>query len=104
MTRTVPPIEAESYRILRSTVDTSELPAHSRDVVERVVHATADLDYLTDLVCDEDALAAGAAALASGARLVVDAAMVGAGITTRDSLCLVSGPETAALAAAEGLT
>ncbi|MGH3715840.1 MAG: precorrin-8X methylmutase [Micromonosporaceae bacterium] len=104
MSRTVPPIEAESYRILRSTVDTSELAPRTRDVVERVVHATADLDYLTDLVCAESALAAGAEALAASAPLVVDAAMVGAGITTRASLCLVGDLETAALAAAEGIT
>lgn len=104
MSRAVPPIEAESYRILRSTVDTSELAPRTRDVVERVVHATADLDYLTDLVCDEAALAAGAAALADGAPLVVDAAMVAAGITTRDPLCLIGTPETSALAAAGGIT
>src|SRR4051812_48367351 len=57
MRRTVHPIEAKSYRILRSTVDTGRLPRHTRDVVERIVHTTADLAWLDDLVTDEAALA-----------------------------------------------
>jgi len=28
-------------------------------VTERIIHATADFDYVTDLMCDEAALAAG---------------------------------------------
>jgi precorrin-8X/cobalt-precorrin-8 methylmutase len=104
VTRTVPPIEAESYRILRSRADTSGLPPRTRDVVERVVHATADLGYLEDLVCDEAALVAGAAALAGGAPMVVDAEMVAAGITTRDSLCMIRMPKVAEFAERDGLT
>jgi precorrin-8X/cobalt-precorrin-8 methylmutase len=102
--RTVHPIEAESYRILRTRVDTSALPPYSRDVAERIVHTTADPSWLSDLVLDEAALAAGARALAAGAPLVVDAAMVGAGVTRYPSRCLVGTPEAAELAAAAGLT
>ena len=47
--RAVHPIEARSYQILRSRVDTSALPPLTRAVVERVIHASADLDYLGDL-------------------------------------------------------
>ncbi len=87
--RTVHPIEAQSYRILRSTVDTSHLAPYSRDVVERIVHTTADPGWVTDLVTDEAALAAGAAALRDGAPLVADVAMVAAGITRYPSVCLL---------------
>src|SRR5580658_9848035 len=45
------PAEQEAYRILRSRIDLSRLPAHSRDVTERVIYASADFDYATDLVC-----------------------------------------------------
>jgi len=55
--REAQPTEEESYRILRSRIDLSRLPKHSRDVTERVIYATADFDYATDLVCDEEALA-----------------------------------------------
>ena len=82
------PIEIESYRILRSQVDTSGLPPITRSVTERVIHASADLAYATDLCCDEDALGAGERALAMGAPLVVDVRMLAAGITSRD--CVVA--------------
>ncbi|HKT01020.1 MAG TPA: precorrin-8X methylmutase, partial [Rugosimonospora sp.] len=98
MNRTVHPIEAQSYRLLRAEVDTSGLPPRTRDVVERVVHTTADPGWLADLVCDEAALAAGARALAGGAPLVVDAGMVAAGITAYPSMCLVGSPAAAELA------
>lgn len=104
MSRTVHPIEARSYRILRAQVDTSGLPAHTRDVVERVIHTTADPSWLGDLVTDETALDAGARALAAGVPLVVDVAMVAAGITAYPSTCLVGAAEAAELAAAHGLT
>jgi precorrin-8X/cobalt-precorrin-8 methylmutase len=86
---TVHPIEQESFAILRSRVDTSHLPPLTRAVVERVVHSSADLDYVTDLVTSEDALAAGRAALLAGAPVVADVQMVAAGITTRDVVCRV---------------
>ncbi len=87
MTRAVHPIEEESFRILRSRLDTASLPPLTRAVVERVVHASADLDYFGDLVCDEETLHDAAAALAAGAPVVADVAMVAAGITTRQVVC-----------------
>ena len=104
MTRAVHPIEARSYEILRSIVDTSGLPPYTRDVVERIVHTTADPSWCTELVADEQALAAGAAALRSGAPLVVDAAMVAAGVTAYPSICLVGTPAARELAAVDGIT
>lgn len=86
--RGVHPIEAESFRILRSRVDTSGLPPLTRAVVERVVHASADVAYATDLVMDESALRAAHDALHERATPVVtDVAMVAAGITRRDTVC-----------------
>lgn len=90
MTRTfVHPIEQESFTILRSRVDLSHLPPLSRAVVERVVHSSADLSYVDDLVLDEVALRRGREALAAGARVVADVQMVAAGITTVDAICRV---------------
>ncbi|MGH8903282.1 MAG: precorrin-8X methylmutase [Egibacteraceae bacterium] len=81
MRRLVHPIEAESYRRLRAAVDLSALPPISRAVAERVIHASADLEYARDLVLDEDALRRGRDALEAGAPVVVDARMVAAGLT-----------------------
>lgn len=99
MRTSVHPIEQESFAILRSRVDLSHLPPLSRAVTERVVHASADLDYVTDLVLDEAALEKGYAALAAGAPVVADVQMVAAGITAREVVCRVREA-----AAAEGLT
>jgi precorrin-8X/cobalt-precorrin-8 methylmutase len=85
----VDPAEAESYRVLRSRVDLSGLPPLTRAVTEAVLCATADFDYLTDLVCDETALAAGTAALASGVPVVVDSPAVAVGITGCPVICKV---------------
>lgn len=104
MTRTVHPIEQESYAILRSRVDLANLAPLTRAVVERVVHASADLGYVDELVCDEAALAAGADALRAGAPVVADVAMVAAGITGREVICRVGDPRAVALAAQRGLT
>lgn len=100
VTRTQHPIEAESYRILRSKVDTAALPPSTRAVTERVIHTSADLDYATDLVCDEQALGAGARALARQAPLIVDVRMLAAGITSREAVIALD----LALLPTDGLT
>jgi precorrin-8X/cobalt-precorrin-8 methylmutase len=79
----VHPIEVESYAILRTRLDTADLPPLTRAVVERVVHTSADPSWAGDLVCDEDALRAGRAALLAGAPLIADVRMVAVGITSR---------------------
>lgn len=106
MARAAHPIEVESYRILRSQVDTADLPPGTRAVTERVIHASADLDYATDLVCDEGALAGGHRALAAGAPLVVDVRMLAAGITSRECVVAVDlapGSEPGLTRAAAGI-
>ena len=104
MSHAVHPIEAESYRILRARVDLSHLPALTRAVTERVVHASADLEYADTLVADEDALRAGRAALLAGAPVVCDTRMVAGGITRREATVPLLDPRTADLAASEGIT
>lgn len=98
------PIEVESYRILRSRVDTAHLPPLTRAAVERVVHTTADPTWAGDLIADEAALAAGRDALLAGAPLVVDVRMVAAAVTARAAVVGLDLPGVAELAAAEGLT
>jgi precorrin-8X/cobalt-precorrin-8 methylmutase len=94
----------ESYRLLRSRLDLSRLPKLSRDVTERIIHASADFDYFTDLVCVEEALAEGVAALAAGAPVIADTSMVAAGITGSPVLCKISEPLTQRLARTASIT
>jgi precorrin-8X/cobalt-precorrin-8 methylmutase len=99
--RTIHPIEARSLEILRSRVDLGALPPLTRAVTERVIHASADLEYATDLVTEEEHLRQGLRALRDGAPIVTDVAMVAAGITARPAICSISDP---AAAGVEGLT
>lgn len=102
--RQVHPIEAESYRILRTRVDTSALPPYSRAVVERVVHTSADLGYVDDLVCREADLERAARRLRDHVPVVVDAEMVAAGVTRYDTHCFLRHRRTRELAEATDLT
>ena len=102
--RHVHPIETESYRILRGMVDLSYLGPLSRAVAERVIHASADLDYAENLVLDETALERGISALRRDGPVVTDVGMVAAGITGRQTLCLVSDPRTKDLSEQLGIT
>ncbi|OZM80972.1 precorrin-8X methylmutase [Pseudonocardia sp. MH-G8] len=102
----VHPIEQESYAILRSRLDTSDLPPLTRAVVERVVHTTADPTWVGDLVAAEDALRAGRDALLAGAPLVTDVRMVAAGITAHPAtiaLDLASAPQQGLTRSAAGI-
>jgi precorrin-8X/cobalt-precorrin-8 methylmutase len=103
-TRTIHPIEERSYEILRSRVDLSPMPPLWRAVAERVIHASADVEYAVDLVTDEAHLERGLRALRAGAPIVTDVAMVAAGITARETICSVADPAAARMARAAGVT
>jgi precorrin-8X/cobalt-precorrin-8 methylmutase len=100
----VHPIEVESYRIMRSRIDLSDLPPLTRAVTERVIHATADFDYVTDLVCDERALARGIEALRRDVPVIADVAMVASGITRYPVICKIGDSLSARLARTANIT
>jgi precorrin-8X/cobalt-precorrin-8 methylmutase len=83
------PIEVASYRILDERIDLSAWPAGQRDVVARMIHSTADLTFADTARIGPDAVLAAVAALASGAPVIVDAAMVAAGTPRIDTTCLL---------------
>jgi precorrin-8X/cobalt-precorrin-8 methylmutase len=108
--RVVHAIEQESYAILRARLAERHpaaggLPPLARAVVERVVHASADLDYAADLVLPEESVLADAVgALRAGVPVVADVAMVAAGITRRSAVCRIADPLAAQVAGAAGIT
>jgi precorrin-8X/cobalt-precorrin-8 methylmutase len=102
--RRVHPIETESYRILRELVDLSDLGPLSRVVAERIIHASADLEYADSLVLNESALRGGLEALRRDAPVVVDVGMVAAGVTVREARCFVPDPRAREISEASGMT
>jgi precorrin-8X/cobalt-precorrin-8 methylmutase len=102
--RRVHPIEAESYRILRRMVDLSHLGPLSCAVAERVIHASADLEYAQSLILDESALEGGIEALRRDAPVVTDVGMVAAGIPGRETRCFVADSRAPELSETLGIT
>jgi precorrin-8X/cobalt-precorrin-8 methylmutase len=96
--------EDEAYRIVRSRIDLSRLPPLCRRVTERVIVASADFDYATDLVCDERVLAAGVAEMADGVPVVADGVTVAAGITGYPVICTSEDSLTGRLARTAGIS
>ena len=79
------PIEVESYRIMNSEVDFSSWPEGQREVVARMVHATADDSFATSARIGAAAVNGAVAALRSGAPVICDVRMVMAGIPSVSS-------------------
>ena len=84
------PIEAESFRILRSRVDLGHFDPLAAEVVARVIHASADLEYARTMVVDDSAVAAGIEAVRQGAPAVCDVEMVRHGITGLTASCYLN--------------
>lgn len=96
--------EEEAYRVLRARVDLSRLRRFTREVTERVIFASADLGYASDLVCAEEALAGAVAALVDGAPVVADVPMTASGITGWPVICKAAEPLTLRLARTAGIS
>jgi precorrin-8X/cobalt-precorrin-8 methylmutase len=74
------PIEQQSYSIMRSRVDFSRWPDGARQLVERMVHATADESFSETARVGDRVVEAAVGALRLGAAVVCDSRMVAAGI------------------------
>jgi precorrin-8X/cobalt-precorrin-8 methylmutase len=104
-------IEAESFRRIEAQVGPHDFPPEVWAVVRRMIHTTADLDYLRNVRVHPRAIAAGVTALRGGGALVTDTRMLLAGIGSGrlDRLgvkpfCLMDDPEVAQEAARQGTT
>jgi precorrin-8X/cobalt-precorrin-8 methylmutase len=100
----------ESFARLRAEADLSALPEDLHPLALRLAHAAGDAAILRDLAWSRDAAASGRVALAQGAPILVDAAMVKAGIIARQLahknkvLCLINDKRVPALAKRLGTT
>lgn len=106
-------IEQTSMAIIRRELETREctFPEEVMPVVMRVIHTTADFDYLKNLIFLHDAVHRGVEALRRGAVIVTDTKMASAGINRRaldkmglECQCLISHSETIEKAKRQGIT
>lgn len=74
-------IEDESFAIIDREVGTHALPPATWQVVRRVIHATADFEFLHLVHVHPDAITAGIAALRAGRPVIADVKMIAAGVS-----------------------
>lgn len=74
-------IEDDSFAIIDREVGPHGLPDATWQVVRRVIHATADFEFLQLMRVSDDAVASGIAALRGGRPLIVDVKMIAAGVS-----------------------
>lgn len=81
LTRKGRQIEADSFAIVDAEAGDHGWAPDAWQVVRRVVHATADFDFVRAMDISDGAIAAGVAALRRGAPIVADVAMIAAGLS-----------------------
>lgn len=109
----LPPMEIEkrSFEIITHELGDKYLEPELAPIIKRVIHTTADFDFINTLFFSDDAVKSGKKALLSGAHIVTDTRMAEAGInkTTLAKLggtvhCFMSDPDVAASAKERNMT
>lgn len=105
------PIERESFEIIRAELAEHTLTEAQLNVAVRVIHATADFDFLHLLRFSPGAVEAGLAALRRGCTVVTDVHMTESGISGSmlaklggQKVCVIDAPEIHAAAEQAGVT
>ena len=104
-------IEKRSFVIISERLEGRKFDPQNVNVIKRVIHTTADFDYVDNLVFSNGAVAIAKDAIKNGARIVTDTQMVKAGINKKaveqfgcNLHCFMDTPEVAEIAQANGFT
>lgn len=104
-------IETRSFEIITEILGDRVLEPENELVIKRVIHTTADFDYVDNLAFSDGAVTKGIEALRSGCHIVTDTSMAMSGInkTTLAKLggqvhCFIADPDVAKEAKERGVT
>ena len=104
-------IEKRSFAIITELLGDTQLDPENELVIKRVIHTTADFDYVENLVFSPHAVGKGIAALREGCDIVTDTQMAKAGINKTilgrlggEVHSFMSDPDVAAEAKERGVT
>jgi precorrin-8X/cobalt-precorrin-8 methylmutase len=109
----LPPLEIEkrSFEIISRELGDISIPPEQGQILKRVIHTTADFDYVRNLYFSPTAVQAGLDVLRAGAHIVTDTKMAAAGINKRTLSklggvveCFISDTDVADLARVRGVT
>ena len=104
-------IEDLSFEIIASEAGDHGLNPTEWPVVRRMIHTSADFDYINTVRFNKDAVNTGINAIRSGCPIFTDTNMARVGIRKKEIAafgrsvhCLMAEPEVAEIAAREGTT
>lgn len=104
-------IEKRSFEIITETLGDTKLDPENELVIKRVIHTSADFDYVQNLVFSEHAVQKGIEALRGGCDIVTDTQMARSGINKTilgklggEVHCFMSDEDVAAEAKERGVT
>lgn len=104
-------IEQLSFKIIEKEAGEHDLSPEEWAVVRRLIHTTADFDFLEQTRFHQEAVAAGIAAMRMGAAIVTDTRMAQAGITKKhlapfgsEVQCFIDDAEVVTVAQRENIT
>lgn len=104
-------IERRSFEIISEELGARKIDPEFEPVVKRVIHTTADFDYLDNLAFSEHAVLRLMRALQAGCDVVTDTAMAQAGINKKllsgfggRALCFIADEDVAREAKQRGVT
>ena len=104
-------IEQKSLQIIAAKLAGRSIDPQNEAVLKRVIHTTADFDYVDNLFFSNNAVAVAQAALRNGATIVTDTQMAKAGINKKAAAqlgcevhCFIDAAEVIAAARANGST
>lgn len=104
-------IESRSMEIITKEIGNVKLDSLEAPVIKRVIHTTADFDYLKNLTFSDEVVPKLTEAIANGASIVTDTQMAKAGISKKtlarhggQVYCFMSDPDVAEEAKRRGVT
>ena len=104
-------IEALSFKMIDEEAGAHDFPDDQWQIVRRMIHTSADFEYMQTVRFHPEAIAAGIRAIQNGKAVVTDTNMALAGIRKKEierlggsSTCLINDPAVAATALKAGST
>ena len=104
-------IEARSFAIIEEKLKYKNIPENQKLILKRVIHTTADFDYIENLKFSEHAVEIALQALKNGASIITDTNMALSGIHKKSlpalggkAYCFMADSDVAEQAKARGIT
>lgn len=104
-------IETLSFKIIDEEAGPHRFPDDQWTIVRRMIHTSADFEYMHTVRIHPDAVAAGLKAICSGKPIITDTNMARVGIRTRDLepygvavQCYMDDPQVHKIASENGIT